>query len=242
MEDEIKGQPGPSTGKEYRVEGFSEVEVSSAVGFEITQSPDYSVRATGDEKLIECLQVEVSGQTLRISLASGLSFLRGHGSGGNVKAVVTMPELKKLSVSGASSGTAKGFKSEHEFSLRLSGAGGAEIDVQAGKTAMTISGAGRVSGELKAKGTELKLSGASRCEVTGAGGDMRLDSSGASQANLSEFQIQNADVDLSGASRASINMNGTLNVDLSGASSLEYAGNAVVGKKTVTGVSKMNQR
>ncbi len=62
MENETKGQPGPTTGKEYSVQGFSEVEVSSAVEFEITQSPDYSVRATGDERLIERLQVEVSGQ------------------------------------------------------------------------------------------------------------------------------------------------------------------------------------
>ena len=106
---------------------------------------------------------------------------------------------------------------------------------------MAVSGAGRVTGELKAKNTELELSGASHCELTGTGGDMRLDSSGASTANLSKFQIQNADVDLSGASRARINMNGTLNADLSGASSLEYTGNVVVAKKSVTGVSKMKE-
>lgn len=242
MEDETKGQPGPATGKEYPVQGFSEVEVSSAVGFEITQSPDYSVRATGDKKLIERLQVEVSGQTLRIRLASGLSFHFGHWSGGEIKVVITMPGLKKLAASGASTGTAKGFRSSDDLDLRLSGASQAEIGVEAGKTTVALSGAGRVSGELKAKSTELKLSGASRCELTGAGGDMRLDSSGASQANLSEFQIQNADVDLSGASRARINMNGTLNADLSGASSLEYTGNVVLGVTSKTGASKMNER
>jgi len=242
VEDETKGQPGPATGKEYAVQGFSEVEVSSAVGFEITQSPDYSVRATGDEKLIERLKVEVSGQTLRIGLASGVSFLCGHCSGGNIKVVVTMPGLKKLAASGASTGTAKGFRSGDDLGLKLSGAGRAEIDIEAGKTTVAVSGAGRVSGELKAKSTELELSGASRCELSGTGGDMRLDSSGASQANLSEFQIQNADVDLSGASRARINMNGTLNADLSGASSLEYTGHVVLGRTSMTGASKMNER
>ena len=241
MENETKGQPGPSTGKEYSVQGFSEVDVSSAVEFEITQSPNYSVRATGDEKLIERLQVEVSGQTLRIGLNCGHRVFPGFSSSGKVKAIVTMPTLKKLAASGASTGTAKGFTSGDDFDLTLSGASGAEIGVEAGKTTVAVSGAGRVTGELKAKSTELKLSGASRCELTGTGGDARLDSSGASQANLSEFQIQNADVDLSGASRARINMNGTLNADLSGASSLEYTGNVVLGKKSVTGVSKMKE-
>ncbi len=241
MEDETKGQPGPSTGKEYSVQGFSEVDVSSAVEFEITQSPHYSVRATGDEKLIERLKVEVSGQTLRIRLAWGLPFLCGHCSHGNVKAIVTMPTLKKLAASGASTGTAKGFTSGDDFDLTLSGASGAEIGVEAGKTTVAVSGAGKVTGELKAKSTELKLSGASRCELTGTGGDARLDSSGASQANLSGLRIQNADVDLSGASRARINMNGTLNADLSGASSLEYTGNVVLAKKSVTGASKMKE-
>lgn len=242
MENETKGQPGRTTDKEYPVQGFSEVEVSSAVGFEITQSPNYSVRATGDGKLIERLKVEVSGQTLRIGLASGLSFHFGHWSGGNVKAIVTMPGLKKLAVSGASTGTAKGFRSNDDLDLRLSGASQAEIDVEAGKTTVALSGAGRVSGELKAKSTELKLSGASRCELSGTGGNAHLDSSGASHANLSEFHIENADVDLSGASRATINMNGTLNADLSGASSLEYTGNVVLGATSMTGASKMNKR
>lgn len=242
MNDETEGQPGPATNKEYSVQGFSEVEISSAVRFEITQSPDYSVKASGDEKLVERLKVEVSGETLRIGLKSGLHlFSLGHFDG-NVKAIITMPKLRKLTASGACSGTARGFKSGDDFDLELSGASRAEINIEAGKTTASISGAARVSGELRAENIGLKLSGASRCELAGTGGDTRLDLSGASQADLAGFQVKNADVDLSGASRAKINMSGTLNADLSGASSLEYTGNVVLGRTSQTGASKINRK
>lgn len=239
MNDETEGQAGSAAGKQYSVQGFSEVEVSSAVKFEITQSPDYSVKAVGDEKLIEHLNVDVSGQTLRIGLRSGLHFFSLGHSDGNVKVTVTMPRLRKLTASGACNGVARGFKSTDDFDLELSGASRAEIDIEAGKTTATVSGAGRISGALKAQSTSLTLSGASRCELTGTGGDTRLSVSGAGQADLSGFRIQNADLELSGASRAKINMDGTLNASLSGASQLEYTGNVTLGRTSSTGASKL---
>ena len=241
MENDTTREPGPRADKEYSVHGFSEVRVSSAIEFEITQSEQYSVKATGYEKLLEHLKVEVSGQTLTLGLERNpLAWIGRLRPRGEVKAVVTTPELKRLVVSGASKGTARGFKSSQDLDLELSGASQAEIDIEAGKATVTASGAGRVTGELKAQDTSLTLSGASRCQLLGAGGDTHLDSSGASQADLSQFQIRNADVHISGAGRAKINMDGTLNVHLSGASSLESKGNIVLGKKDITGASSMH--
>lgn len=241
MEDDTMREPGPRADKEYSVQGFSEVRVSSAIEFEITQSEEYSVKATGHEKLLEHLKVEVSGQTLTLGFEhNAMACIGRHRPDGEVRAVVTMPELKRLVVSGASKGTARGFKSSQDLNLELSGASQAEIDIEAGKATVTASGAGRVTGELKAQDTRLTLSGASRCQLLGAGGDTHLDSSGASQADLSQFQIRNADVHISGAGRAKINMDGTLNVHLSGASSLESKGNIVLGTKDITGASSMH--
>jgi Putative auto-transporter adhesin, head GIN domain len=242
VNDETAREAGAVASKEYSLQGFNEVEVSSAIGFEITQAASYSVRAVGDEKLIESVRAEVSGPTLVLRLRSGLRSFWGGLSHGNVKVVITMPELRKLSASGASKGTARGFKSDQDLALKLSGASQAEIDIEAGKTAVSVSGAGRASGQLKAQSTTITLSGASHCELAGTGGDTRLDASGASKADLSRFQVKNIDVNVSGAGRASINMDGTLNVNLSGASSLEYTGNAAVGKMSVTGASNVRQK
>ena len=47
--------------------------------------------------------------------------------------------------------------------------------------------------------------------------------------------------DISGASRVTINMNGTLNVDLSGASRLRYTGDVEMGAVSISGASTMNR-
>jgi len=227
---------GPITDREYVLQEFNQVEVSSAIEFEITQSVDYSITITGYENLIERLEVDLSGRTLKIGLKQGNYF------NNNVKAVIAMPEVNRLVVSGASRGTAKGFRSADDFNLVVSGASRAEIDIEAGETTVNVSGASTATGELNAQDTRLIISGSSRCELTGIAGDIDLNVSSASRANLAQFQIQNADVNISGASRATINMTGTLNIALSGASSLEYTGDAVLGKVNISGASTMSSK
>ena len=142
----IRGS-GPIVEKEYSFQEFDQVEVSSAIEFETTQSVDYSIKVTGYENLIERLEVGLSGQTLIIGLKPGSYF------NNNVKAVITVPALSKLVVSGASRGTAKGFRSADDFDLEVSGASRAEVDIEAGKTTVDVSGASRVAGELNAQNT-----------------------------------------------------------------------------------------
>jgi len=53
--------------------------------------------------------------------------------------------------------------------------------------------------------------------------------------------VGDSDIDLSGASKVKIAMDGTLNARLSGASALEYAGNVVLGRKSTWGASKIRR-
>jgi len=241
MDEETTREPESKGSREYSVQGFTGVKVSTAIEFEITHSLDFSVKAVGDDRLIKRLKVEVHDRVLKVGLDNGFSLFGGLRPNGGLKVTITMPQLRMLAASGACKGTARGFRSSDDFDLELSGASQAEIDIEAGKTEIEVSGAGRLSGVLKAQKTDLELSGASRCELSGAGGDTRLDFSGASRADLSGFEMKDSDIDLSGASRASIKMDGKLNADLSGASSLEYAGNVVPGKTSTSGASKIRQ-
>jgi hypothetical protein len=241
MDEETTREPESKGSKEYAVQGFTGVEVSTAIEFDITQSPEFSVKAVGDHSLIKRLKVEVDDEVLKAGLDSGFALFGGLRPNSGLKLAITMPQLRSLAASGACKGTARGFRSSDDFNLELSGASQAGIDIEAGKTTIGVSGAGRLSGVLKAQQTELELSGASRCELSGTGGDTGLDFSGASRADLSGFEIRNLNVDLSGASRAKVKMDGKLNSDLSGASSLEYAGNVVLGKTSTSGASKIRQ-
>jgi len=82
--------------KEYTFSDFNEVEISSAFEFDISQSSSYSVRVTADDNVLEKVEVTKEGNTLKI----GLKTIPSLGPA-TLKAEVTMPELRGLSVSGA---------------------------------------------------------------------------------------------------------------------------------------------
>ena len=78
--------------------------------------------------------------------------------------------------------------------------------------------------------------------MQGSANDIVIDASGASRAELAAFPVNNADVKLSGASRGTVNMDGRLDVDLSGASKLDYLGNPTLGTFNVSGASTLTQK
>jgi hypothetical protein len=135
-----------------------------------------------------------------------------------MKAVITMPHLDRLSLSGTSQGTVKGFESTKSFTLKLGGASVLHGAIIAGKMDYWVSGASR--GVLEESGT-----------------DAKLECSGASKLNLAALSLENLDVHLSGASSAMVSVKKKLNYDLSGASSLTYRGKPEIGRNTKTGTA-----
>jgi hypothetical protein len=224
---------GNIVSKQYDLKDFTNVEVSSAFQVQINQSASYSVTASSRENVIDHMDISQIGNTVKIRLKPG-SYTNA-----DTKATITMPVLNKLTLSGASKGNIQGFKSTNDFDSTVSGASQLDINMETGKTSIDISGAGRVSGQLKALDTQITISGASRCELTGSAGDADFNVSGASQANTQNFQLQNAVVEVSGASRATINTNGSLSVDVTGASTLEYLGKPTLNKINVNGASRL---
>jgi len=75
----------------------------------------------------------------------------------------------------------------------------------------------------------LVLSGGSTIELEGAASNLDLVASGGSRSDLSDFPVHNATVLLSGGSQATINLNGTLDANLSGGSQLQYIGTPTMG-------------
>jgi hypothetical protein len=223
--------------KEYDFTGFTAIEAGYAFKVDITQSNTYSVTIIINEKIADRLTVTKNGDTLKIDL-KGI-FFNFHSS---PRATITMPDLRSLDLSGAADGKVKGFSSANDFDLHLSGASSLDIDMEAGDFEAELSGASRLSGYFKAASSSTELSGASHITLTGSGGDTRLDFSGASIGNLENYTVGNADVELSGASQVSLDINGTLDADLSGASRLTYGGKPTLGNIDISSGSSFKPR
>jgi len=202
----LRGWPGGLVGsgnletEEYAFTDFTEVEIGSAFEFEIEQSSSYSINVTADDNVIDYVQVSQVGQTLKIRLRR-VAFLGPV----TLRASVTMPQLRGLTASGASHGTVSNFSSTEDLDI-------------------TVSGASMVTGDITAGNVDFGISGASTIQLEGSANDIDANVSGASRFNLDAFTVNNADVNFSGASSGTVNLNGRLDANLSGASTLWYIG------------------
>ena len=266
--------------REFDFSDFTKVEISSAFSFEISRSDSYGISITMDDNMFEHIQVTKEGETLKIGITSRIALITIVDFRTTArKAVIRMPQLTGLDISGASKGIVSGFESTEELELDVSGAsklsfrdlvaGDVDIDVSgaslvlmtgsvrdmvteasgasrieltalsAGDVELSLSGASRIEGNLNADSIDFDLSGASFALIRGSTGDIRVEASGASWVDLADLTVNNADVTLTGACFASINLDGKLDMSLSGASLLNYTGTPMLGEINLSGGSEI---
>jgi hypothetical protein len=197
------------------VSGFDSLDIGHAFEVDIIQSQTYSLAIDVDDNIEQYLIVDDSGGTLVLDLEDGRAYTNV-----TLRAQISMPELRALELSGASDAKFTQFKSSDPFDLKASGASLAIGDIEAGDVA-------------------IKLSGASDARLEGEGGDLLLEASGASKVDLEDYKVEDATLDLSGASDVTVRVNGVLNVSASGASTVMYFGNPSLGDISTSGASSI---
>jgi Putative auto-transporter adhesin, head GIN domain len=203
----------------YSNSQFTQVSISSALAVNIKQSNTYSITITASARTLDQIVVSQNGNTLAIGVKPGFNvgvFF--------AKAEITMPKLDAISVSGASHATATGFVSEDPFNAIVTGASSLQMN------------------SFQATNITVDLSGASTLTANGQANDLMATVSGASTLNISGLSINDADMQISGASHATINLSGTLDANVSGASSLQYSGQPTLGNITTSGASSVTKK
>jgi hypothetical protein len=227
----ITGSGTPAT-RTYHYSGFTGVRVDDTFAATVTRSDSFAVTVTADDNLVQYLRVEVHGDTLQIGLDPGNSYTNTH-----LKVEVTMPSLRALEVTGASSADVKGFASQDDLDAQLSGAGRADLTgVRAGKVGLDVSGGARLTGGLAAQELGGEVSGAGEGSATSA----KLEASGAGRLDLKDFPLRDADLQLSGGASGTVRVSGTLNVEASGGAHLDYYGSPTIGRMDVSGGAQVN--
>lgn len=235
--ERIVGAPNLVT-REFDFSNFTNIEVGYAFEVDVTQGDTCGVTITLNENMFEYLDISQSGKTLIIRMKSSYTYQRT-----TRQASITLPALRSLELSGASRGEVAGFETTDDMRFDVSGASNlAIVDLKAGNTNIDVSGASRFTGSIEIMEGDFDVSGASTIELEGKGTNVRMEISGASTARLEHFPVEIADTHVSGASNASIEVNGRLDIDVSGASRLYYNGGAVLGSVQVSGASTLSRR
>jgi hypothetical protein len=209
--------PGPvqATEREFVIEDFNRLEMGSAFNIHVEQGDHFELRARGDRRNIDDLDVHKEGNTLVIR------FDNFHNRNHTTYIDITMPTLVALNFSGASDSRISGFENVESLDLYLSGASVAQVDA-------TV------------KHVDIVLSGASHLSMFGSGEDMIADVSGASILKNYNFPVDVARVNVSGASGANVTVSTSLKVIANGASIVRFRGNPTL-TSDVSGASSVRQ-
>jgi hypothetical protein len=199
---------------------FDSLDIGSAFDVEVNQGSSYSVVIRIDDNLEDYLDVEQRGGEVRIGLDPNNNYAYDTIT---IEVEITMPELMAIDISGASRAVLSGFSSNSDVQVDVSGASRLRGDIAAGSVRMDVSGAGNV-------------------ELSGSGSDLDIEASGGSSIDLTDFPVGDTSVNASGASLVAVNTNGTLNVDASGASRVEYLGDPTLGSIELSGASTIDER
>ncbi len=206
---------GTPTTRNYPINGsFTGLEVSGA--FQVTVSDQVTdVVVTVGDLAHERVVVEVKNGKLHIGFKPNTMY------NGTATAIIPTTVLRDLDLSGASSFT--GDLLGEEVDVDLSGASVFRGQVTANDIDFDLSGASYFTGDIKADRLKFELSGASSVTASGyCQNRMEIDLSGGSQLDAVNLDASVIHGSMSGGSHADVTCCTSLNVSLSGGSTLVY--------------------
>ena len=198
---------GPATTRNFQVGGFDRLEVAGPYEVTVATGGAPAVRASGGERAIERLVVEVEGRTLKIhsKKRSGMSF--GWSRSHPVKLTVTVPSLSAAGIAGSGDISVDKVSGDL-FEGDIAGSGGLRVgQVDVKRLKVGIAGSGNFSGVGRATVAEYDIAGS---------GDL----------NAPGLIAETASVSIAGSGNVTAQATGTAKVDIAGSGNVRMTGGA----------------
>lgn len=205
-----------------QVGSFNKVDISSAFDVIITQG--------NEERVAVSSNIEGDNQNIISTVENGKlkigyrnnnrKWYKNH----HLKAYIAVKNIEAIGGSGASKIILEGTLAATNLQINLSGA-------------TDLKGNLAVHNKLK-----LDLSGASDVTLTGAAGAIDINASGASDVKAFDLTAGECYIDASGACNIRISVEKEMSADLSGASSVQYKGNAMIRNIKTSGASNVSRK
>ena len=197
---------------------FEAIEVSGSFKIDLRQGAASSVDVNTDQNLQEYVDVYIENNTLYVKEKEGYNLRPSE----EIKVSVVAPMITAVDLSGSCNLTGGTFRTNKEFSISVSGAGEVHMNIEAPKVHTDISGSGIIELGGQVKQFEAEISGS---------GDMRC----------SSLEAEDVMLDLSGAAEADVWASKTLDIQASGAATINYKGNPSV-KQSISGAGSVNKQ
>ncbi|MBR5018488.1 MAG: DUF2807 domain-containing protein [Bacteroidales bacterium] len=213
--------------KVYEIDDFNGIKATSAFEVVLEHSDSFKVEIEITEDFLPFLLVKNRGGVLELSFTRLPFRLKQMNRKKVAQAVISLPELTSIELSGAStlSSNDQFSNAMNRFTIELKG--GSEIknlNVKAPEVDIILKGASKAMMSLRSGDVDVSLSGASRLDITGEASEFDIVAAGASKVLAEDFEVEDVSVKASGASTAEVRPTSALTVELTGASKCRYYG------------------
>lgn len=231
--------------KTFDIDEFTGISASDAFEVTLEHGDDFNVEVEVTEEFLPYLVVKNQRGTLELKFSKLPFKLKQKNRGKVAKAVVRLPRLTFIALSGASK-----LRSSDGFPLAmgrvvidLTGASSiSQLSLRAPEVGLKLSGASKANLELSVTDFSADISGASKLEAVGKASSAIFECSGASKVDADDLVCKEVTVNANGASNVEVHAISELTVSLSGASRCRYFGDADklnVHPKSITGASSL---
>jgi hypothetical protein len=216
------GEPGPTISRAFPVGEFQRIEVSGPYQVSVATGQAPSVHATGNQKMIDRMVVEIEDGTLKIHPEKRGGFRMGWSDNGNAKVTVTAQALEGAAIAGSGALAIDRVAGE-AFDGSVAGSGDlqlANVDVQ--RLKMAIGGSGSIKAAGRARDANYAIGGSGDIRATklaaqtakvSIGGSGNIAGQASETAKISIAGSGN--VAMTGGAKCEISKAGSGNVDCS---------------------------
>lgn len=208
------------TTREYNYSDYSGLKVSNAFNVYVTFSDtEERIEVEANANLHDKIRVEKEGNDLVFEMKKH-TLIRGKST---LDVYIKTKSISNFDISGAS-----------EVFL--------ENELIAQRANIELSGASDFYGALNVSALEIQARGASNIDLFGNTDHLDASLSGSSELKDYDMIIGSLDLRLSGASEVFVSVSETIDVNASGASTLNYKGEAAIRDESLSGGSKIRKR
>ncbi|MGH4023389.1 MAG: head GIN domain-containing protein [Pseudonocardiaceae bacterium] len=206
---------GRLTSRQLIFSGVSRLDVGATFTVRVTTGEPGQATIRMDDNLTDLVDATVVGDELRLGLKPGASVRNA-----SLSAEVTVASLDRLTADGVSHVTLGSTISGEQLQF-------------------DVGGSSQVTGVVRVAQALASASGTSTLELSGNAGRLDLSGAGTSTMRMPELTVRDLDVELSGASCATVAVSDTLTARTSGASALRYSGAPRINQDETSGLSSI---
>ena len=213
----IKGN-GKLETEERSVGRAEKISLSGSFDLQLTQGPATAVKIEADGNLLPYIETNEDDGVLHIRTRRRVNFSSEH----SITVYITTPKLEQVHISGSGNVIGKNkFTGADKLSLKISGSGDIQLDLNTPELTATISGSGSMSLSGETRSQTIKIAGQ---------GDYKAE----------ELRSEKAKVNIAGSGDIRLYADDLLDVSIAGSGSVFYKGSASI-KQHIVGSGEIKK-